>query len=203
MPIISLEPFLFPEELFEAKDCSFGLNRLPDCDARWWVLRTRPRCEKALARSLFDQGISFFLPLFERRHRMQGRRVVSHLPLFSGYVFLHGTTEARLAALKTNRVLHSLFVTDDEQSQLYADLRRFFLLMECGAPLSPESRLAPGTLAEVTDGPFAGFRGTVLRCARSTRLVVALHFLQQGASVEVDASHVQSLGETRFAGGTN
>jgi hypothetical protein len=84
MPIISLEPFLFPEELFMAKHCPFSLNTVPATDARWWVLRTRPRCEKALARSLLNQGISFFLPLFERRHRLQGRRVVSHLPLFAG-----------------------------------------------------------------------------------------------------------------------
>ena len=134
MPIISLEPFLFPEELFMAKHYHFSLNTVPATDARWWVLRTRPRCEKALARSLLNQGISFFLPLFERRHRLQGRRVVSHLPLFAGYVFLHATTDDRLAALKTNRVVSCLHVTDDEQSQLYTDLRRFYALMERRRP---------------------------------------------------------------------
>ena len=73
-------------------------------DSRWWVLQTRPRMEKCVARKLLLANVSFFLPLHTRRWRTQGRWVTSHLPLFTGYLFLRGESEARLAAMQTNVV---------------------------------------------------------------------------------------------------
>ena len=98
MPILPLEPFLFPEELLAAP--ATATERV----GRWWVLHTRPRTEKALARRFFHRGLSFFLPLYPRQSRSRGRVLCSHVPLFAGYVFLHGDEEARLHALETNLV---------------------------------------------------------------------------------------------------
>jgi hypothetical protein len=41
MPILALEPFVYPEDLFAASESAVA------GDCRWWVLHTRPRAEKA------------------------------------------------------------------------------------------------------------------------------------------------------------
>src|SRR5262249_23578408 len=121
MPLLPPEPFLFPENLL---DPAYDLT---DPAGRWWVLHTRPRAEKALARKFSHRQMAFFLPLHQKVWRSRGRMFSSHLPLFPGYVFLHGDEGARLAALETNAVARVLVVED--QRQLHRDLAAVYRLI--------------------------------------------------------------------------
>ncbi len=47
---------------------------------------------------------------------------------------------------------------------------------------------------EVVRGPLAGVRGILIRKGARARLVVAIHLIQQAASVEMDAADVQPVG---------
>jgi transcriptional antiterminator RfaH len=177
MPILSAEPALFPDALFDEAAA-------PPGDRAWWVLHARPRQEKSLARQLHRAEVPFYLPLTDRRLRIRGKTVTSHVPLFPGYVFLWGTHEERLTALTTNRVVGTLEVPD--QAGLWRDLRQLRRLLEAGAPVTPEQRLAPGMTVEITSGPLAGLKGRILRTSNGRRFVVAVDFIQQGASVLLD-----------------
>jgi transcriptional antiterminator RfaH len=179
MPVLPLEPFVNPAELFSQTP---DLERGP---SRWWVLHTRPRAEKVLARNLLQRGSSFFLPLFQRDRRIRGRLVSSHLPLFPGYLFLLGDDQARIQALTTNTVAQTLVVED--QQQLHADLTRVYRLMASGAPMVPENRLEPGTWVDIIDGPLAGLEGKITRRGKRLRFFIEVHFLHRGASVEVES----------------
>lgn len=86
----------------------------------WWVLHTRPRQEKSLARDLHDCGAPFYLPLVRRRTLVRNRVMESSLPLFPGYLFLLADNEERMTALATRRVARSLDVPD--QARLWRDL---------------------------------------------------------------------------------
>jgi transcriptional antiterminator RfaH len=178
MPLLPLEPFLYPDTLLAEA------GPLPG-PGRWWVLHTRPRAEKALARRFLSREVPFFLPLYKHSRRSRGRTLTSHVPLFPGYVFLHGDGGERLLALETNLVAQVLPVPD--QSQLHADLARVHRLMASDSPLSPQPRLAPGTPVRIISGVFAGMEGTVLRDGRNLRLLVEVRFLHQGVSVEIEA----------------
>jgi transcriptional antiterminator RfaH len=178
MPVLPLEPYLYPPDLFDRA------AEQAESAERWWVLHTRPRAEKVLARNLLRQHVQFFLPLYTRRRPMRGRIVASHLPLFTGYVFLFGDDPARRQALKTNTVVQSLSVED--QRRFHLDLMRVHQLMTSGAPLAPEERLRPGSRVEITAGPLAGLEGKVIRRGRRLKFVIEVHFLQRGASVEID-----------------
>src|SRR5689334_5793404 len=138
MPLLPLEPFVSPPTLFVDGPPGAGDSR------RWWVLHTRPRAEKSLARRCLRRGVSFFLPLHKRQWRSRGRLLCSHVPLFPGYLFLHDDEGGRVAALETNLVARCLPVED--QAQLYADLDRVHRLIVAEAPLTPEERLQPGDL---------------------------------------------------------
>jgi transcriptional antiterminator RfaH len=161
MPVLPAEPYVYPDDLFA--------NLVPPAtpaEARWWVLHTRPRAEKALVRKLRGRNSSFFLPLFP------------------GYVFLHGDHEERTLALETGQVVRCLDAP--AQDRLAADLERVHRLMTTGAPLVPEQQLAGGALVEVTAGPFAGLQGKVLHRRGGWRLLVEVDFLQRGVSVELE-----------------
>jgi transcription antitermination factor NusG len=178
MPVLPLEPFVYPENLLGSDGQIFT------DPGEWWVLQTKPRVEKSLARRLLRESVPFFLPLFERSHRLKSRVITAHLPLFPGYLFLRGDAEARLTALETNFVARCLPVADE--ARLQADLTRVFQMMGADAPLRPEPRLFPGARVEITDGPLAGMTGTVLRRGKQLRFFVEVRMLQCGVSVELE-----------------
>ncbi len=185
MPILKKEPTIFPEELLDAES-PLG------CDRQWHVLYTKARQEKALARELLKYRVPFYLPLIPKETISRGRQIASHIPLFMGYVFLLADGDERLQAMQTNRI--SRVLDEDDSESLVHDLRQIRHLIASGAPLTVESRLVPGDRVRVKHGPFAGLEGTVLQRRGKTRLLVAVNFLQQGASVEVEDFYLEPIG---------
>ncbi|HEX5272656.1 MAG TPA: transcription termination/antitermination NusG family protein, partial [Gemmataceae bacterium] len=154
MPILPAEPFLRPEDLFDSPAAP-----RPE-GGRWWVLHTRPRAEKSLARQCVARQLSFFLPLRRHYTHSRGRTLTSYMPLFPGYVFLLADEDARVSALTTNLVVNCLPVPD--QARLEDDLRGVHRLMLSGMTVVREEQLVPGTPVEIVSGPLAGLRGQVL-----------------------------------------
>ena len=186
MPLLPPGPVIFPEHLLRQPPAEEGA-------ACWWVLHTRPRAEKTLARKCRERDLPFFLPLYRKRWVREGRHLASHLPLFPGYLFLHGDGAARAAALQTNLVAQALPVAD--QARLWADLSRVYRLVTSAAPLAPERCLPAGTPVEITGGPLAGLEGKVLRHGRRLRLVVEVRFLQQAVAAEIESWMIQPRSE--------
>jgi transcriptional antiterminator RfaH len=191
MPVLPPEPYLYPDDLLAE-------NAGAAACSQWWVLHTRPRAEKALARRFMGRNIPFFLPLHKRPWRRRGRTLTAYVPLFPGYVFLHGAASERLVALETNLVARVLEVPDQERLQ--TDLGRVHRLMASGVPLTPEAVPPPGTPVRIASGPLAGMEGTVLRSGGQWRLLVEVRFLHQGVSVELEARALEALPPGRLAG---
>jgi transcription antitermination factor NusG len=113
------------------------------------------------------------------------------VPLFPGYVFLLGSEDDRVRSLTTNRVSRVISVPDP--AELHFDLQQLQRLIESGAPLTAESRLAPGDRVRVKQGPLLGIEGTVLRRRDETRLLISIRFIQQGASLAIDDYMLERL----------
>ncbi len=183
MPLLPLEPSRYPDDLLQS-----GSPRA-DASAWWWVLQTRPRTEKALARQLFQRGLAFFLPLYAKQWRRRGRWLRSYVPLFPGYVFLYGDPLARLTALQTHLVARVLPVED--QCQLHTDLVQVEALLRAELPVTPADRLPPGSRVTITAGPLAGLEGKVLRRGKQWKLVIEVRLLQRGVAVEIESWMLQ------------
>jgi transcriptional antiterminator RfaH len=173
MPILTAEPAVYPEELF-------GVGRAEVSASHWWVLHTRPRQEKSLARRLHESQVPFFLPLIPNRLRIRGKVVQSYLPLFAGYVFMLASWEEYHLALATRRVARALEVAD--QARMWDDLEQVYRLIGSGAAVRSEDQLAPGTPVMIQSGPLAGLRGVIVKTASGNRFVVRVDFIQRGAS---------------------
>jgi transcriptional antiterminator RfaH len=187
MPILARELDLYPEDLLDAVECRAGGDRV------WWALYCRPRHEKQLMRRLPPLEVSFYGPLVPKTVRQQsGRLRTAYVPLFAGYVFIFGDSADRYQSLTTSCVSRCLPVFDSES--LGRDLRQIRHLIAVGAPLTVEARLQAGTRVRIRSGPFRGLEGVIFRRQGPRRLLVAVNFLQQGASVALDQCEVEPIG---------
>jgi transcription antitermination factor NusG len=188
MPVLEEEACVFPEDLLSESPVETDFVSADRC---WWAVYTKSRQEKALARHLIGHQVPFYLPLIPKSNIIRGRRVTAHVPLFSGYVFLYGSEEERITTLTTNRVSRILQVGD--QKQLWRDLANVHALIDRNAPLAIEQRLEPGDPVRIKTGSLRGLEGLVVKRHGKTRLLVAVTYLQQGVSVEIDDCAVEPL----------
>jgi transcription antitermination factor NusG len=183
MPALSAETSLYPENLFA--DSPIAAD--PDCN--WWVMRTKSRQEKSLARDLLAREIPFYLPLLRKFASVRGRRICSYHPFFPGYVFLFADESSRLRSLTTKRVVQLLPVV--QQQRLWLDLAQIQRLVEADLPLSFEPQLVPGKRVRINYGSMLGLEGTLLQRRGETKFLVSVDFLQQGASLEIDDTQLE------------
>jgi transcriptional antiterminator RfaH len=192
MPILPRQPDIYPDDVLDDAAGAAGDPSPADAGRRWVVLYTLSRREKDLMRKLRAAGIPFYCPLVKRRLRSPGGRArVSYVPLFAGYVFAVVDDAGRRAALATNSVARWLPVPDP--AGLVADLRSVKRLIDFDRPLTPEALIESGQAVRVRGGPLAGIEGVVVKRKGGDRLVVAVRFLSQGASIELEDVDVERV----------
>ena len=186
MPILGKETDVFPEDLLENEAL------LSDSGRTWLCIYTRSRREKDLMRKLKAQQVPYYGPVIEKRYRSpKGRLRTSYVPLFPNYVFMLGTEEDRYTAMTTNCISRCTVV--EQPDLLVRDLRQISHVIAAGVGLTPEAKLEPGNPVRVKNGPFAGYEGIVLRREGKTRLLLSVHFLEQGISIGMDEGLVEPL----------
>jgi len=185
MPILPSQPDVFPADLLDNWEP-------PSSDEKWWALYTLARREKRLMAQLHEAEVGYYGPLILRKFRSpNGRKRTSYVPLFPGYVFLWGSEEDRYQALETNCVSRTLRVVDAEE--LVRDLRQVQQMIRSKKPLTPEARLKPGMRVRVRSGSLENLEGVVIRREGKERLLVAVAFLQQGASVSIEDVQLERI----------
>jgi transcription antitermination factor NusG len=193
MPLIASEPTRFPDRLL------IDANALAGHPGRWWAVHTKSRAEKTLARHLHGRSVPYYLPLYHRTWRNQGRVFNSYLPLFPGYVFFYGDDDGRTAALESNVVSTLLPVRDP--AGLVGYLARVAGLLTAAAKVTPTALLGFGRPVRITAGPFEGLTGTLERHGSQLRLVVRVAFLNQAVWTEVERWMVEPAAQPALAAG--
>jgi transcription antitermination factor NusG len=172
MPILKQENEIFPDNLFD----------LPISGAPWEIAHLRSRQEKTVARVLLDGGIPFYLPQIKQTTKRSGRSMVSHLPLFPGYIFLRRAKGLRETLWRTSAIANMIEVPD--QSELTKELVQIRKLQSSGAFLTSRKDLVPGDTVHITDGVFTGYTGCVVEERGSLRLVVSVSILKSFVAIE-------------------
>jgi transcriptional antiterminator RfaH len=191
MPILPKQQDIYPDDLLDVVEGAAG-REPPVAGGRWVAFYTLSRREKDLMRKLQAAGVPFYGPMVRRRlHSAGGRVRSSYVPLFPGYVFSHVDDEQRRAALATNTVARWIPIVDERM--LVDDLRAIKRLIDTEKPLTPEARIEPGQLVRVRTGALRGLEGTVVKRRGAERLVVAVRFLNQGASIELEDVDLERL----------
>lgn len=176
MPIVREEPALYPEALF-----NLDIAAHP-----WHVAHVKSRCEKSLARHLYQSSSPYYLPQLKKVTIRSGRNFVSHLPLLPGYLFLRGSAQACSEARRSGVIVNLLPVRD--QGQLLGELRQINDLLSRGAAFRVEPRFATGDAVRILGGSFSGYRGVIVQEGRRSRFLVMITMLNKQLSVEFDPS---------------
>lgn len=74
----------------------------------WYVLYTRPQCEKKVAALLTKKKIENFIPLVTVESQKSWRNKLIHKPLFNAYVFVHVTQEQVGSLIQMDGVINIL-----------------------------------------------------------------------------------------------
>jgi transcriptional antiterminator RfaH len=188
LPILPAEPDFYPPELWRDPESVPRHNS----ESVWWCLHTKPRQEKATARELRKGELTFYLPQVLKEDRTpQGRKIRSVIPLFSSYLFLLGDLQDRLTALRGNRLVSVLEVSDQETIE--HDLRQIHRMLSSGLPVQPEPTVPVGAKVRITSGPLTGVEGTVIRRANRDQFVAVVQFLGRGATVDLQDWQVEQV----------
>lgn len=158
-------------------------------DTLWWVVHTKPRCEKRFADLARREGIEHDLPLVRsvRRYATQTKRFTK--PLFPGYVF------ALVPAHMTNRLYQGDFVANlirvQDQETFVRQLDAVRRVMASGIDVQPAPKLEKGRLVRIVGGPLHGVQGTVEDPESARGVIVAIDVIQQGVLVHLPASSLE------------
>ena len=149
----------------------------------WFVIRTRPRHERILARDLRARRVAHFLPLVGATRVYGTYQARVELPVFPSYLFLRGHLDDVHAARRTDRVAEVIPVPD--QNQFEAELRNVHAALLAEAPLVPFPYVRAGVPARVREGPFAGLHGVVEDETRRDRIILQVQALGRAVSLEL------------------
>jgi len=174
------DQFIYPPNLLE--------QDAPGPSVFWTCARTRPRCEKKLARWLKAHDIPFFLPTYQRRAVSHRRIRTSDLPLFPGYLFVEGDRHKR-EFVESMSVADVLKPNCDHQiERLHSDLWNLWKGLTSGSHLELARKIEPGHHVEIVSGPLKGIEGRFDRWATGNRLLLSIDMLGMAVALEVPDS---------------
>ena len=167
---------------------------MTEINAKWYVLRVRPRHEKAIAQRLSEK-YEVFLPLYLRISQWSDRVKKIETPLFSGYLFIHININQKYYVLEEQGV--SSFVQFAGKPAIIHDseLMAIRLMLENVASLKVTDGYSykKGESVKITQGVFAGAEGKVELTKNKARLFVAIEQLGKIISIEIDQKSLKKL----------
>jgi len=159
----------------------------------WAVAHLKSRQEKAFAADLARWGISYYLPLAEKRTRRRdnGKIRKTIKPLFLGYLAFALEQPGWERLYSTRRVANLLPVAD--QKQFLTELLQVQTALESDVRVELAPTFQPGQPVRVRSGPMMGLEGEVLRYRGETIFIVRVCMFQQAVKVELDEMYLESM----------
>jgi transcriptional antiterminator RfaH len=156
----------------------------------WYLLYTRPQCEKKVAVSLTEKSISHYLPLQWRVRTWSDRRKLIESPLFPSYVFVHldGSREY-IASLDTDGVVGYVRfgkTIAKVDSQVVNNLK-LVTGHTPGLEVTSEP-LAKGRRLMISDGLMAGLDCEVVEHRGAEKILVRVHMLNRNVLMTISPS---------------
>jgi transcription antitermination factor NusG len=169
-------PARYPEERLLEED--LGL---------WWVLHTKPNCEKMVATYLLNRNIGYYLPLYRRKSRYGnlGRIRTTESPLFNGYLCFALDKQDHHLLYGSKKFVRIIKVEDQER--FVQELQAVSRAVETGQDLLVQPRLVRGTRVLIVSGPLEGIEGLVVERRGEKQLALQVKMFNQTVIVKIDS----------------
>ena len=165
--------------------------------AAWYALHTKSRFENVVHEGLIKKSVDVFLPKIRVRSKRRDRKLMIHVPLFPGYVFVKTDLDPNehIEILKTTGAVRLIGNRGGPVSIADTTIESLKIMVATEQPIATGSRFKKGDRVVVVEGPFAGVIGTFVRYRGQGRVVVHIEALGQYAAVDVSADDVEKLPE--------
>ena len=151
---------------------------------QWYLLQTKFRQERKVARELEQQNINAFLPLYRSEKIIKGVRVTKEEPLFSGYLFIElDIKNSNWTSIRSTRGV-SKFVEFGEGASIVNPLIIESLRNVESQPGEPY--LEAGEKVRVMDGAFKGLEAIYQAADGTSRSYILMELMQQDQFISID-----------------
>jgi len=162
---------------------------------KWFVLQTKPRKEKIVLQQIEQKKIEVYSPFIEKIRIWSDRKKKIQVPLFSGYIFIHGDESERIRAI-TDTIGAMKYIYFQKRPAVVSDMEIEIIKQ---ALLSPEKisieekRIKKGDLIVVSHGLFKGMKGFVNEFRGKYKLTVNLEELSYSFNIILNSNEVSLL----------
>lgn len=168
-------PFYINSELIEDEDFAITAEH----DRRWYPVYCHSNREKKLVEYAVNYKITCYLPTIDRHRITRGKRIVTPVPMFTGYVFLCLARQQNWQVKTSGLVAGILNVTEETEHLLINDLNKVRIFEKLSRSQEVEVRkdICAGKKVRITQGKLKGLEGVVLKRKDRTMVIVELEFL--------------------------
>ena len=159
----------------------------------WYVVYTKPRWEKKVARQLEQKGIEHYCPLTRVQRQWSDRKKIVLEPLFSAYVFVRLEETEQTPVKQTDGVMNFVYwlkkpaIIRDEEIDT---IKRF--LNEYQIVKLEKSTVNVNDQIRVISGPLMERQGNVLEIRNKT-VKVSLPTLGYNIVAEIEKTNIEIL----------
>ncbi len=157
----------------------------------WYVVHTRPRCEKKLAEYCKREGLAVTLPCYHSVKKYRGKKVTFEKPLFPGYLFLQLLRHDIRTVYQSDYVANLLDVVD--QILFEQQLGDILSALETDLEVYLAPQITAGARVKIKSGPLRGIEGFVEQRSGQCWVMLRLDFIGQAAAVKVEATEVELI----------
>lgn len=171
-----------------------GFDSINNIVGRWYVVHTRSRFEKALAKDLISLNISYYLPMKLKTYVSSGKKRRFMLPVFTSYIFvcLQNPDTDKEKIYRTNRATAVMNVADQER--FIAELNAIETALDHNICLDLLDSLPKGSKCRVITGALLGIEGVVIESiAGKSKIALEVYVLGKSVVMEIDSSMVELI----------
>jgi len=160
---------------------------LNDDLGNWWVCRTKPRTEKALAWELAQRGIPYYLPMFTKRtlRRDNHKPRKSVLCLFPGYISITNYPQVKDQIFRTGRIIKVISVFDQEK--FTTELENIRRALDQAKEVEMHPQLAIGERVVIADGPMQGVEGVIEDIKNPEKIFLNVEMFNRAVAITIKA----------------
>ncbi|HPS64030.1 MAG TPA: UpxY family transcription antiterminator [Ignavibacteria bacterium] len=164
-------------------------------DKEWFVMRTKPRNENKVYLQVQKKNIEVYYPVIPQLRIWSDRKKKIFLPMFPGYLFIHGDEQERYNAIAdTSGATGYLMYLKKPAIVKQKEIDSIKISLQEPERIKVDKlTVQKGDLVEVTGGAFAGLRGFVIEFRGSYKIVVNIIELNASINIELLQSEMKLI----------
>jgi len=162
----------------------------------WHVCYIKQKSEKIVQKKIEELHIEAFLPLVKHVKLYKTSKKIVFLPLFPGYIFVRIEPGYRHQITAISEVYRFIKFRDEYAKVANEEIENLQLLVENikdYREIQLEAIFQQGKNVEVTDGPFQGMKGKMIKRNGRRRIIIEMDAIKQYISVEIDSKNLRIL----------